>query len=144
MCDTCVKSLAKYTCPGCHLKSCTLACINRHKQTHNCDGKADNTAYVEKGRIDGDTVRRDYQFVKAMMEETDKVKKTLTGVTAHVQEPKRFYFLRKQARLEHNIKVHQAPAMIERHRENISFYYMKTKTIYWVIEILYYKGNKKY
>lgn len=34
--------------------------------------------------------------------------------------------------------------MMERHRENISFFYMKTKTIYWVIEILYFKANKKY
>lgn len=79
-----------------------------------------------------------------MLEETDKVKKTLTGVTTQIQEPKRFYFLRKHARSEYNIKLHQAPAMIERHRENISFYYMKTKTIYWVIEILYYRGNKKF
>jgi pheromone shutdown protein TraB len=34
--------------------------------------------------------------------------------------------------------------MLERHRENISFFYIKTKTIYWVFEILYFKGNKKY
>lgn len=79
-----------------------------------------------------------------MLEETDKVKKTLTGVTAPTQEPKRFYFLRKHAKSEYNIKVHQGPAMIERHRENISFYYMKTKTIYWIIEVLYFRGNKKY
>lgn len=79
-----------------------------------------------------------------MLEETDKVKKTLTGVTTQTQEPKRFYFLRKQAKVQYNIKIHQAPAMMERHRENISFFYMKTKTIYWVIEILYFKANKKY
>jgi len=34
-----------------------------------------------------------------MLEETDKVKKTLTGVTTQTQEPKRFYFLRKQAKV---------------------------------------------
>lgn len=79
-----------------------------------------------------------------MLNCTDKVKKTLTGVTVPMQEPKRFYFLRKQAKAEYNTKVHQGPAMMERHRDNISFYYMKTKTIYWVVEILYYKGHKKY
>ena len=40
--------------------------------------------------------------------------------------------------------MHQAPPIIERHRENISFYYMKTKTIYWITEVLYFKGNRQY
>ena len=61
-------------------------------------------------------MRKDYEFVKDMLSESDKVKKTLAGVTANVQEPKRFYFLRKQAKSEYNMKIHQAPAMIERHR----------------------------
>ena len=82
--------------------------------------------------------------MKGMLAESDKVKKTLTGVTASTQEPKRFHFLRKQAKSEYNIKVHQAPPIIERHRENISFYYMKSQTIYWVIEVLYYKGKNQY
>ena len=44
-------------------------------------------------------MRKDFGYVKSMLEETDKIKKTLTGVTTHIQEPKRFYFLRKQARI---------------------------------------------
>lgn len=87
-------------------------------------------------------MQSDFVYMKEMLSQTDKVKKMLTGVTSQSQEPKRFYFLRKFARAEYNIKIHQAPAMIERHRENISFYYMKTKTIYWVLEIIYYIGKQ--
>ena len=76
-----------------------------------------------------------------MLSDTDKIKKCLTGVTAQIQEPKRFYFLKKQAKSLYNIRIHQAPAMMERHRDNISFYFMKTKEIYWVVEFMYFKGK---
>ena len=108
--------MGKYTCPKCDKKSCSLACINKHKKQDECDGKADAIVKVSKTEIDENVVRKDYEFVKDMLSESDKVKKTLAGVTANVQEPKRFYFLRKQAKSEYNIKVHQAPAIIERHR----------------------------
>jgi len=51
-----------------------------------------------------------------MLSSTDKIKKCLTGVTTQVQEPKRFYFLRKKAKDDYNIKIHQAPSIMERHR----------------------------
>ena len=90
--------MAKYTCPKCQTRTCGLACIRKHKEDTSCSGKADPLQKIEKSKIDETTVRKDYSFVKGMLSEADKVKKTLTGVTYSNPEPKRFYYLRKQAK----------------------------------------------
>jgi hypothetical protein len=68
-----------------------------------------------------------------MLSNADKVKKTLSGVDNLGQEPKRFKIMRMNAKRLYNITLLNAPPIIERHRENISFYFVKTKTFYWVI-----------
>lgn len=50
------------------MKSCSLACINKHKIDYDCNGKADLVAYVDKRSIDEDVVRKDFGFVKNMLE----------------------------------------------------------------------------
>lgn len=47
--------------------------------------------------------------------------------------------MRINAKKLYNINIYNAPSIIERHRENISFYFVKTKTFYWVIELLYWR-----
>ena len=48
-----------------------------------------------------------------------------------------------KAKKLYNVNIYNAPSIIERHRENISFYFVKTKTFYWVIELLYWREEKK-
>ena len=74
-----------------------------------------------------------------MLSNSDKVKRTLSGVDTFGQEPKRFKIMKVNARKLHNINLQHAPAIIERHRENISFYFVKTKTFYWVVEVLFWR-----
>lgn len=84
-------------------------------------------------------MEKDYIFVKEMLSNADKVKRTLTGVDSLSQEPKRFKIMRINAKKLYNITILNAPSIIERHRENISFYFVKTKTFYWIIEVLYWR-----
>lgn len=67
-CVICDEAAAKYTCPGCQARTCSLACVQRHKvevrdrdvgrrglavpsspgdaAQSNCTGKRNRTAYV--------------------------------------------------------------------------------------------------
>ena len=47
--------------------------------------------------------------------------------------------MRINAKRIYNITLFHAPPIIERHRENISFFFVKTRTFYWVIDILYWR-----
>ena len=39
LCGTCGEAEAKYTCPGCGVRSCSLICVKQHKANTSCDGK---------------------------------------------------------------------------------------------------------
>ena len=63
-CDACGSAAAKYTCPACARKSCSLACVNRHKAAHECDGKRARVGFIDvRDFTDGDVVR-DYRFLE--------------------------------------------------------------------------------
>ena len=94
----CRTILSKYTCPNCRERTCSLACSKKHKALRNCSGIANPAKKVDKKDLDEKIVEKDFSFVKEMLSNTDKIKKCLTGVTTQMQEPKRFYFLRKKAK----------------------------------------------
>ena len=133
MCEVCGISLRKYTCPRCLKKTCGITCLNKHKKGNRCTGQADLFASLSQKHIEVKEVEKDYLFVKDMLSNADKVKRTLSGVETFGQEPKRFKIMKINARKIHNINLLHAPPIIERHRDNISFYFVKTKTFYWVV-----------
>ena len=106
----------KYTCPKCGRKSCGISCLNKHKKNNNCSGIADPFVMLDRKRIEEKDVQKDFHFVKDMLSNADKVKKTLSGVNAFDQEPKRFKIMRINAKRLYNINLLNAPSIIERHR----------------------------
>ena len=142
LCDVCENALYKYTCPRCEVKSCGVGCLNRHKKSKECSGVKEPFVQLDSKHIEEKEVAKDYEFVKEMLSGADKVKRTLSGVEALGQEPKRFKIMRINAKRLHNITILTAPAIIERHRENISFYFVKTKTFYWVVEWLFWREEE--
>lgn len=67
LCHICRAAMAKYTCPKCAHKSCSIACVRRHKTEKECDGKADLVQKVERSQIDEKVVQKDYEYVKGML-----------------------------------------------------------------------------
>lgn len=44
-CEVCSNSTAKYCCPRCEVKTCSLTCVNIHKKELECDGKKYKTGF---------------------------------------------------------------------------------------------------
>lgn len=44
-CEVCGNDVAKYCCPRCEVKTCSLSCVNIHKKELECDGKKYKTAF---------------------------------------------------------------------------------------------------
>lgn len=53
-CQECELNPAKYTCPGCSLRSCSLPCVKAHKQHTGCTGKRQQTQCVPLSQFDDD------------------------------------------------------------------------------------------
>lgn len=46
-CEVCPNSeKAKYTCPKCEVRTCSLPCANLHKKALECDGQRDKTKFL--------------------------------------------------------------------------------------------------
>lgn len=56
---------AKYTCPACHAKTCSLECVKRHKLRLECSGKVDPTKFVSNKELSSSQalVNRDYNYL---------------------------------------------------------------------------------
>lgn len=54
-CEVCGGAQAKYTCPKCEVRTCSLDCVKIHKKELSCDGIRDKTKFVPlKGFTDLD------------------------------------------------------------------------------------------
>lgn len=46
LCGICQSSPSKYTCPRCHIKTCSLNCTKEHQRAQSCSGERNKSTYV--------------------------------------------------------------------------------------------------
>jgi hypothetical protein len=68
-CCVCKLENIKYRCPGCQLRTCSLACVKKHKNIFKCNGKRDRVPFVKLSDFDEKTFIDDY----FLLEETESV-----------------------------------------------------------------------
>jgi hypothetical protein len=51
-CEICSEQPAKYRCPGCEIRSCSLDCSKKHKEESGCNGKRDRLKFVSIQEFD--------------------------------------------------------------------------------------------
>ena len=51
LCGECKEAVAKYKCPVCSVRTCSLKCVNAHKARTQCSGVRDKTAYLPMNKL---------------------------------------------------------------------------------------------
>ncbi|SCU88431.1 LAFA_0E12662g1_1 [Lachancea sp. 'fantastica'] len=83
-CSVCLLEPARYTCPKCGKKTCSLACVKAHKAQDNCSGTVSSTAtYLAREDLkaadtsDGSNllVQRDYNYLLGMNRQLELLKR---------------------------------------------------------------------
>ena len=68
LCQMCLLAPSKYKCPRCDMRTCSLACVNTHKEPKEgrtgCNGKRDRLKYVSLAEFDDRTLLSDYQLLE--------------------------------------------------------------------------------
>lgn len=86
LCAICHVSTPKYKCPRCSLRTCSLACIKKHKAWSECSGERDATAYVPPSKLRTPAgVDHDYNFLHGIEMSVERSEKVLVGEKALVQ-----------------------------------------------------------
>ncbi|KAJ2777915.1 arp2/3 complex subunit [Coemansia javaensis] len=65
-CEQCREQGAKYKCPGCLARTCSVACAQAHKAATGCSGKRDRTGFVKRGDYDANTMMSDYGLLQEL------------------------------------------------------------------------------
>ncbi|PPR03855.1 hypothetical protein CVT26_000853 [Gymnopilus dilepis] len=66
ICAMCKGQLAKYTCPGCSMRTCSAPCSSSHKSKTGCSGVRDKTKYVPMNEYTWGKLMDDYTFLEEM------------------------------------------------------------------------------
>ncbi|KAJ2712022.1 Box C/D snoRNA accumulation [Coemansia spiralis] len=66
LCGHCGENSPKYKCPGCLVRTCSLACSTGHKEKTGCSGLRDRAAFVKRADYDANTMMSDYGLLQEL------------------------------------------------------------------------------
>ncbi|KAI1106828.1 hypothetical protein F4804DRAFT_286505 [Jackrogersella minutella] len=169
LCTICHIQTPKYQCPRCGTRTCSLACVKKHKKWSSCDGKRDPTVYIPPEKLKTDAgIDHDYNFLTKIERSVERTEKILReekdilpqeNTTSRPPPNKRARFNKGQSRgrvtIEENsrkwdrnsiqrmrqlgINVSSVPYGMTRAKENKSSWNKRTRTMNWQVEWLEWK-----
>ncbi|KAH6820402.1 HIT-type Zinc finger family protein [Perilla frutescens var. hirtella] len=69
-----------YKCPGCSLRTCSLACVNYHKQRTACSGKRPLTNFIPISKFDDNLLLSDYNMLEDVKQIADSAPRMIVTV----------------------------------------------------------------
>ncbi|KAE8679816.1 HIT-type Zinc finger family protein, putative isoform 2 [Hibiscus syriacus] len=140
-CEECKKNASKYTCPGCCLRTCSLPCVNAHKQRTGCNGKRNITSFVPLSKFDDNLLISDYNLLeetKRVAETAERIRSKLCNTTnssyhPHFKLPYPLRTLRSVA-ASRKTKLLFLPSGMSRRETNQTLFNHRKKCISWTIE----------
>lgn len=146
ICEICEISKKKYCCPGCKAFTCSLKCIKEHKKNGRCNGIFKVNKFITKTGFDQKQGIKDYNYLNNMITNIEKTKKHLSLLKrkGNSSEALRYKLLRVFSKKNNDVELVILPFIFSRHRENLSFYYTKKRTIFWTCEFFIYQKHKTF
>ncbi|GMI75747.1 hypothetical protein like AT1G04945 [Hibiscus trionum] len=140
-CEECKNKASKYKCPACCLRTCSLPCVNAHKQRTGCNGKRNITSFVPLSQFDDKLLLSDYN----LLEETKRVAETAERIRSKIcNTTNSSYYHRfklpnplrtlRTAAASRRTKLLLLPSGMSRRETNQTRFNYRKKCISWTIE----------
>ena len=79
LCSICHSEPPKYKCPRCGARTCSLACVRKHKSWASCSGERDPAAFVPRPQLRTDSgIDHDYNFISKIERARQRFEKEVT------------------------------------------------------------------
>lgn len=139
-CEVCGFHDAKYTCPKCEVKTCSLKCNKIHKLEIECDGRRDRTKFVPINKFTNLDLSSDYRLMEEISRSMEAVKKNFGSKDdSHIIPPHLFRLRNVASQRKTTLKF--LPFKFARHRTNTTQLHFKTNIIYWHIEWIFVNAD---
>ena len=134
-CHVCKTEEAKYTCPRCFTKSCSLKCCKAHKKEDKCNGKRNQIGFVDIKRFDESVLKSDYHFLNNIVRESDAANRDLRSTKRRKIRGRVSEFKKKCE--ERGVDIRIMPEAMEKRQINTSYYDRKRDRIMWHIDWIF-------
>lgn len=166
LCGICHIKEPQYKCPRCGARTCSLACVRKHKNWSSCSGERDPTVFIPASQLRTDRgIDHDYNFLHKLerkVETADRIFTEERGIIpprkADPRPNKRARIHKGQSRGKNtldddlrpwaraalsrlrklDIRVEHAPYGMSRAKENKTHYNHKLHKINWQVEWLFF------
>ncbi|CAL1534294.1 unnamed protein product [Lymnaea stagnalis] len=145
VCELCGSTVAIYTCPGCHVKTCSLPCVKEHKRRFFCNGERKKTAFVDISEYSESHMLNDYRFLEDANRQVYSTKADAGNKRKHNfggpnHLTKRCKLL-VNAAYKRGVKVQMVAQVLTKHKLNTSYYTVRLDLLSWHIEWLFVASN---
>lgn len=148
MCSVCAHTAAKYTCPRCGVKTCSLPCVKSHKKdAGGCSGVRDKTVMVLKEDMDNLTLLSDYRFLEEIdhkLEDNQRHPLRRYIVPRQIKgKPELPFFLNnlRNEAAKRGTTLRFLPNHFSKHKENSTRFIAKEGIIRWHIKWVFHQAD---
>jgi len=138
-CEVCSNDAAKYCCPRCEVKTCSLSCVNIHKKELECDGKKYKTAFKKLQNFNDNDMSQDYRIMNEFIEAVGEFKMKTRRLYNLAPG---FRKLRYQAH-KRNVRLQILPNSTM-NKNNTSYFNQKLNKIFWRVDWSFHGTNVKF
>ncbi|CAH3024675.1 unnamed protein product [Porites evermanni] len=140
-CEVCNKISAKYRCPGCSRRTCSLACVKCHKIQFQCSGIRSKTKFVSVDNFTDSNLLSDYRF----LEDVDRLAFSAAhdGRKSWRRWSTQISFLRRKAK-QSGVDLKLMPVGMSKRKENTSKFCRELQCIMWRIRWLFPQAGFEY
>ncbi|KAJ2531313.1 Box C/D snoRNA accumulation [Coemansia sp. RSA 1935] len=157
LCEQCQQIPAKYKCPGCLVRTCSLACSKTHKSEANCSGQRDKAVFVKRADYDANTMMSDYGFLQDLTRDhalllrdaheqgvaqvKQKGRAGQNNTVSHGDGPPNVPLDRSQrnivsrAKEQRQVMIRYMSPGIKRHQQNKTIWVSAKSRLVWTLEI---------
>eukprot|EP00088_Acartia_fossae_P013520 TRINITY_DN1710_c0_g1_i7.p1 TRINITY_DN1710_c0_g1~~TRINITY_DN1710_c0_g1_i7.p1 ORF type:complete len:461 (+),score=104.80 TRINITY_DN1710_c0_g1_i7:46-1428(+) len=141
VCDLCGAD-GKYKCPRCDTRSCSVACVQQHKQVSGCDGIRKKVKYIPVNKFTDLDLVQDFRILESASATVDKcrrdkLKKCTNQNVDGFMAPRIPMRKRKleQAAARRGVQVKFLPSHFARSKDNKSTFNSKSKELSWDVDL---------
>ncbi|TID21775.1 hypothetical protein E2P81_ATG05044 [Venturia nashicola] len=150
LCSICHINLPQYRCPRCSCRTCSVQCVKRHKEWHQCSGKRDPTAKLSKAQLFTPAgIDHDFNFItgiersRALLDTKVPQSDQIEGKSLRSGIASRNKNILDRLHLT-RVNIEWAPEGLSRQRFNRTKWSKKTRQIVWTVEWIHQDGDKEF
>ena len=133
---------AKYRCPGCSRRTCSVSCVNAHKTKYRCTGKQVRTSYTSLAEFDTPRLISDYKFLEGVKTFLDRSRRDdVVYGTKSLATSRRLRARIKKHCFNNDIIYRYLPDSFTKFLENQST--MNKSELHWYIELFFKDRNTR-